>query len=36
MIFSRIPLFKQEDRETITGYILKDEVLEHLIEGKED
>lgn len=36
LIFSRIPLHSQTDKELITGYILKDEVLEHLVEGETD
>lgn len=36
LIFSRIPLYKENDRENITGYILKDEILEHLVEGEQN
>ncbi|MDP8245117.1 MAG: CNNM domain-containing protein [Candidatus Hinthialibacter antarcticus] len=35
LIFSRIPLYRADDKEHISGYILKDEVLEHLVEGEE-
>lgn len=36
LTFSRIPLFEDADKEAIIGYVLKDDVLEHLIDSKED
>ena len=33
MIFSRIPLYR-EDRDTVTGILLKDDLLQQMIEGK--
>jgi len=36
LLFSRIPLKEHEHQETIIGYILKDEVLEHLIDDAKD
>ncbi|WP_269077607.1 CNNM domain-containing protein [Chrysiogenes arsenatis] len=36
LVFSRIPLKENHDQETIVGYILKDEVLEHLIDEHTD
>lgn len=36
LVFSRIPLRESEYQENIIGYILKDEVLEHLIDDKDD
>ncbi len=36
LIFSRIPLREQAHSETIVGYVLKDEVLEHLIDDQQD
>tara|TARA_R110002110_G_scaffold360053_1_gene569869 strand:- start:9089 stop:10135 length:1047 start_codon:yes stop_codon:yes gene_type:complete len=36
LVFSRILLKEDFDKETIIGYILKDEVLEHLINDNED
>lgn len=36
LVFSRIPVRADRDKESITGYILKDEVLEHLIDEKEE
>lgn len=36
LIFSRIPLREQADSENIVGYVLKDEVLEHLIDDQQD
>tara|TARA_B100001750_G_scaffold247597_1_gene273927 strand:- start:42 stop:1037 length:996 start_codon:yes stop_codon:yes gene_type:complete len=36
LIFSRIPLKENQNQETIIGYILKDEVLEHLIDDEDD
>lgn len=36
LVFSRIPLTKPYDKEAITGYILKDHVLEHLIDDDQD
>lgn len=34
--FSRIPLYDEPNTEAIIGYVLKDDVLEHLIDSKED
>ncbi len=36
MVFSRIPLREDRDKETIVGYVLKDTVLEHLIDDDKD
>lgn len=36
MRFSRIPLYSGTDREEITGYVLKDELLVELAEGRGD
>lgn len=36
LIHSRIPLRDEEGSELIIGYVLKDEVLEHLIDEEED
>lgn len=36
LVFSRIPLRENHEQETIIGYILKDEVLEHLIDDDQD
>lgn len=36
LIFSRIPLRERADSENIVGYVLKDEVLEHLIDNQQD
>lgn len=36
LVFSRIPLREDFDQETIVGYVLKDEVLEHLIDDETD
>jgi CBS domain containing-hemolysin-like protein len=36
LVFSRIPLREDEERETIVGYVLKDDVLEHLIDDDKD
>lgn len=36
LVFSRIPLKESYEQETIVGYILKDEVLEHLIDDDTD
>ncbi len=36
LTFSRIPLRADFDQETIVGYVLKDEVLEHLIDDEDD
>ena len=36
LIFSRIPVRESQTNETITGYVLKDEVLEFLIDGEPD
>lgn len=36
LVFSRIPLREDFDHETIVGYVLKDEVLEHLIDDEQE
>jgi len=36
LVFSRIPLREDFDKETIVGYVLKDEVLEHLIDDDQE
>ncbi len=36
LIFSRIPIHETNNNENIIGYILKDDVLEHLIDDEED
>jgi CBS domain containing-hemolysin-like protein len=36
LIFSRIPLKADQGQEAIIGYVLKDEVLEHLIDDDND
>ncbi len=36
LVFSRIPLRETAESETIIGYVLKDEVLEHLIDDEKD
>ncbi|MED5423384.1 MAG: CNNM domain-containing protein, partial [Pseudomonadota bacterium] len=36
LIFSRIPIHETDNNENIIGYILKDEVLEHLIDEEEE
>lgn len=36
LTFSRIPLLESERDDSIAGYVLKDEVLESLIDGKGD
>ncbi len=36
LVFSRVPLLESEFDDTIIGYILKDELLEQLVEGKKD
>ena len=36
LVFSRIPLREDFDHETIVGYVLKDEVLEHLIDDETE
>jgi len=36
LVFSRIPLREDFDQENIVGYVLKDEVLEHLIDDDQD
>jgi CBS domain containing-hemolysin-like protein len=36
LVFSRIPLREDHRRETIVGYVLKDTVLEHLIDDDKD
>ena len=34
--FSRIPVYQQESKDHITGYILKTEVLTHIVNGNAD
>jgi CBS domain containing-hemolysin-like protein len=34
--FSRIPLFEKDSRDHIIGYMLKDEMLAHMVEGSRD
>lgn len=36
LVFSRIPLCEDQDQEAIVGYVLKDDVLEHLIDDDKD
>jgi CBS domain containing-hemolysin-like protein len=36
LVFSRIPLREDQDQEAIVGYVLKDDVLEHLIDDDQD
>jgi len=36
LVFSRIPLRESKNNEEIVGYVLKDAVLEHLIDGDND
>lgn len=36
LIFSRIPLRQSQSQESIVGYVLKDDVLEHLIDDEQD
>lgn len=36
LVFSRIPLRESQEQEVIVGYVLKDEVLEHLIDDDYD
>ncbi len=36
LVFSRVPLRVDFDQEAIVGYVLKDEVLEHLIDDEKD
>jgi CBS domain containing-hemolysin-like protein len=36
LVFSRVPLREDRDHETIVGYVLKDDVLEHLIDDDKD
>lgn len=36
MTFSRIPLRENAEAENIVGYVLKDDVLEHLIDSEEE
>lgn len=35
LVFSRIPLRQGDNPDTITGYVLKDEVLEYLVDGEQ-
>ncbi len=35
IIFSRIPIF-QKDIENITGYVLKDDIMQHMIDNKKE
>lgn len=34
--FSRIPLFEGQEKEHISGYFLKSELMEHLVQGHGD
>ena len=34
--FSRVPLFENDSKDHIVGYVLKDEVLAKLVDGKDD
>jgi CBS domain containing-hemolysin-like protein len=34
--FSRIPLYEEDSRDHIIGYMLKDEMLAHMVEGSRD
>lgn len=36
LIFSRIPLLESDQSDNIVGYVLKDEVLESLVDGEEE
>ncbi|MBZ0257748.1 CBS domain-containing protein, partial [bacterium] len=36
LVFSRIPVYAPDDRDEITGYVLKDEVLECLVDGEKN
>jgi len=36
MRFSRIPIYKDNNPDEITGYVLKDQILLNLIKGKGD
>jgi CBS domain containing-hemolysin-like protein len=36
LVFSRIPVREDQEQETIVGYVLKDDVLEHLIDDDKD
>ncbi len=36
LVFSRIPLREDQEQENIVGYVLKDDVLEHLIDDDKD
>jgi CBS domain containing-hemolysin-like protein len=36
LVFSRIPIRQSEDDEMIIGYVLKDHMLEHLIDDEKD
>lgn len=34
--FSRIPLYENESRDHVIGYLLKDELLAHMVDGEKD
>ena len=34
--FSRIPLYESDSRDHIIGYLLKDELLAHMVDGEQD
>lgn len=36
LVFSRIPIRQSDDNENIIGYVLKDHMLEHLIDDEKD
>jgi len=36
LVFSRIPIYEEGNGEAITGYILKDDILEHLIDEEKN
>ncbi len=36
LVFSRVPIWQDGEKDIITGYVLKDHVLEELVEGEED
>lgn len=36
LVFSRVPVWQDDEKDIITGYVLKDHVLEEMVEGQED
>ncbi len=34
LIFSRVPIYKDGNKDLITGYVLKDEILEYIVDGE--